>query len=209
MSLNKIMLIGNLGRDPETRSFPNGDQVTNVSIATKETWKDKATGEKKEATEWHRIQFTGALADVASKYLKKGSQIYVEGPLKSRKWIDKDGVEKTMTEVRATTMTMLGTPGGVGAGASNAAVSARGDHGYAHADYEPEPHTAQRSSGYRSQPQSSVQRPPAPVQRTSSPAPSTMNSGFDDMDDDIPFITQSFYFDATSSKQRKMARYDF
>jgi len=108
-SLNKVCIIGNLGRDPEMRSFPSGDQVANVTIATTDKWKDKQTGEMKEATEWHRVVFNGKLAEVVGQYLRKGSQVYVEGSLRTRKWTDKDGVEKYSTEIRAEQMQMLGS----------------------------------------------------------------------------------------------------
>lgn len=107
-SLNKVMLIGNAGRDPESRTFTNGDKVANLSIATTEKWKDKTTGEAKEATEWHRLVFNGKLADIVVQYVKKGTQIYVEGSIKTRKYTDKDGVEKFATEVRVDQMKMLG-----------------------------------------------------------------------------------------------------
>ena len=89
-SVNKVIIVGNLGRDPETRYLPSGEAVTNISVATTETWKDKASGEKKEATEWHRVSFFGKLAEIAGEYLKKGSQVYVEGQLRTRKWQDKE-----------------------------------------------------------------------------------------------------------------------
>jgi single-strand DNA-binding protein len=108
-SLNKVQLIGNLGRDPEMRSFPSGDQVANVTIATTDKWKDKQSGEMKEHTEWTRVQFNGKLAEIAGQYLRKGSQVYVEGSLRTRKWTDKEGIEKYATEVRADHMLMLGT----------------------------------------------------------------------------------------------------
>lgn len=108
-SLNKVQVIGNLGRDPEMRSFPSGDQIASVTIATTEKWKDKQTGEAKEHTEWHRVQFGGKLAEVVGKYLRKGSQVYVEGSLRTRKWTDKDGVERYSTEIRADQMQMLGS----------------------------------------------------------------------------------------------------
>ena len=98
-SLNKVMLIGNLGADPETRYTPSGDAVTNIRVATTDKWKDKASGEMKEATEWHRISFFGRLAEVAGEYLKKGSQVYVEGSLRTRKWQDKDGQDRYSTEI--------------------------------------------------------------------------------------------------------------
>lgn len=106
-SVNKVILIGHLGRDPEVRAFPSGDQVCNVTIATSEKWKDKQTGEAKEATEWHRVMFGGKLAEIAGQYLRKGSLVYVEGSLKTRKYTQ-DGVEKYATEIRADKMQMLG-----------------------------------------------------------------------------------------------------
>ena len=110
-SINKVIIVGNLGKDPEMRSFPNGDQIANVSIATTDRWKDKTSGEMKEATEWHRINFNGRLAEIVGQYLNKGSQVYVEGSLRTRKWTDKDGVEKFTTEIRADQMQMLGKQG--------------------------------------------------------------------------------------------------
>lgn len=107
-SLNKVIIIGNLGRDPETRYMPSGDAMTTIAVATTETWKDKQTGEKKEATEWHRVTFFGKLAEIAGQYLNKGSQVYVEGSLRTRKYTDKDGVEKYATDIRADEMKMLG-----------------------------------------------------------------------------------------------------
>jgi single-strand DNA-binding protein len=106
-SVNKAIVIGHLGRDPEVRAFPSGDQVCNVTIATSEKWKDKQTGEAKEATEWHRVVFGGKLAEIAGQYLRKGSLVYVEGSIKTRKYTQ-DGVEKYATEIRADKMQMLG-----------------------------------------------------------------------------------------------------
>ncbi|MEO6023477.1 MAG: single-stranded DNA-binding protein [Burkholderiales bacterium] len=114
-SLNKVMLIGNLGADPEVRYLPSGDAVTNIRIATTESWKDKATSEKKEETEWHRISFFGKLAEIAGEYLKKGSPVYIEGRIKTRKWQDKDGQERYSTDIVADRMQMLGSRGGMGA----------------------------------------------------------------------------------------------
>ena len=113
-SVNKVIIVGNLGRDPETRYLPSGEAVTNISVATTDTWKDKATGEKKEATEWHRVAFFGRLAEIAGEYLKKGSQVYVEGQLRTRKWQDKEGKDRYTTEIRADTMQMLGSRSGAG-----------------------------------------------------------------------------------------------
>ena len=107
-SLNKVIIIGNLGRDPETRYAPSGDCICNITVATTEAWKDKQTGEKKEATEWHRIAFFGKLGEIAGQYLKKGSQVYVEGSLLTRKYTDKDGVEKYATGIKGSEMKMLG-----------------------------------------------------------------------------------------------------
>jgi single-strand DNA-binding protein len=116
-SVNKVILVGNLGRDPETRYSPDGAAITNVSIATTDTWKDKASGEKQEKTEWHRVVFFDRLAEIAGEYLKKGSQVYVEGRLQTRKWTDKEGHERFTTEIRAERMQMLGSRGGAAGGA--------------------------------------------------------------------------------------------
>jgi single-strand DNA-binding protein len=113
-SVNKVIVVGNLGADPETRFLPSGEAVTNIRVATTDKWKDKASGEMKEATEWHRISFFGRLAEIAGEYLKKGSQVYVEGSLRTRKWQDKDGQDRYSTEIRADTMQMLGRREGGG-----------------------------------------------------------------------------------------------
>lgn len=108
-SINKCIIIGNLGRDPETRYLPSGEQVTSIAVATTDKWKDKATGEQKEQTEWHRISFFGKLAEIAGQYLKKGSQVYIEGRLRTRKYTDKEGIDRYATEIIADTMQMLGS----------------------------------------------------------------------------------------------------
>ena len=123
-SVNKVIIIGNLGRDPETRYMPDGGAVTNVSIATTESWKDKTSGEKQEKTEWHRVAFFGKLAEIAGEYLKKGSQVYVEGRLQTRKWQDKDGNDKYSTEIVADRMQMLGSRQGMGGGGAERESSA-------------------------------------------------------------------------------------
>jgi single-strand DNA-binding protein len=115
-SVNKVILIGNLGKDPETRYLPSGEALTSFSIATSETWKDKTSGEKKEATEWHRISAFGKLAEICGEYLRKGSQVYIEGSLRTRKWQDKEGQDRYTTEIRADQMRMLGSRGGGGGG---------------------------------------------------------------------------------------------
>ena len=164
-SVNKVILVGNLGRDPETRTFPSGDQVCNVTLATTDKWKDKQTGEPKEATEWHRLVFNGRLAEIAAQYLRKGSQIYVEGQIRTRKYTDKDGVEKYATDIRVDQMQMLGSRQGQGAPAGDD----EGGYGGGGGGYS-RPAAAPRAAA------------PAPRQ-----APAKSSSGFDDMDDDIPF----------------------
>lgn len=108
-SVNKVTIIGNLGKDPEMRYAPSGDAFCTITVATTDKWKDKNTGEKKEATEWHRVVFNGKLAEIAGQYLKKGRPVYVEGSLRTRKWKNKDGVEQYTTEIRADQMQMLGS----------------------------------------------------------------------------------------------------
>jgi single-strand DNA-binding protein len=113
-SVNKVIIVGNLGADPETRYLPSGEAVTNIRVATTDKWKDKQSGEMKEATEWHRISFFGRQAEIAGEYLKKGSQVYVEGSLRTRKWQDKEGQDRYSTEIRADRMQMLGSRSGSG-----------------------------------------------------------------------------------------------
>ncbi|MEP6589349.1 MAG: single-stranded DNA-binding protein, partial [Polaromonas sp.] len=155
--------------DPEMRSFPSGDQVANVTIATTDKWKDKQSGEMKEATEWHRVVFNGRLAEIVGQYLRKGSQVYVEGSLRTRKWTDQSGVEKYTTEIRADQMQMLGSRQGMGG-------PGVGDGGY-------EQQPPRQSAAPAARPASA---PPAPRPAPAA-AQSRASSGFDDMDDDIPF----------------------
>jgi single-strand DNA-binding protein len=159
-SINKVILIGNLGRDPEVRYSADGAAVCTISIATTSTWKDKNTGEKKEETEWHRVVFYNRLAEIAGEYLKKGRSVYIEGRLKTRKWQDKDGQEKYTTEIIADQMQMLGGREGGSASMS----SSNGSDG----DYEP-PQAPTRTAGGSGKP--AIKPPPT----------------FSDMDDDIPF----------------------
>jgi single-strand DNA-binding protein len=166
-SVNKVIIVGNLGRDPETRYMPSGDALTSITVATTDSWKDKTTGEKKEQTEWHRISFFGKLAEIAGQYLKKGSQVYIEGSLRTRKYTDKDGVEKYSTEIKAETMQMLGSRQGMGGGAGM-------DDGGGYSSAPPARQTAGASASAGASAGSS--RPAA------RPAPN-----FSDMDDDIPF----------------------
>jgi single-strand DNA-binding protein len=145
--VNKVILVGNLGRDPEVRYSPNGQAVANVTIATSDSWKDKTSGEKQERTEWHRIVFFGRLAEIAGEYLKKGAQIYVEGRLQTRKWQDKDGHDRYTTEIVANEMQMLGSRGGAGmpsepamesapAGSSTGSAARSGAKATAGADFD-------------------------------------------------------------------------
>ncbi|RMX08869.1 single-stranded DNA-binding protein [Corticibacter populi] len=127
-SLNKVTLIGNLGRDPELRTFPDGGRVCNVSLATTETWKDRETGERREQTEWHNVVFNNKLAEIAGEYLEKGSSIYVEGRLRTRKWQDKDGVNRYTTEIRGDSMKMLGSPRKGNNSDAEAAAAEGSDH---------------------------------------------------------------------------------
>ncbi len=183
-SVNKVIIVGNLGRDPEMRTFPSGDQVANVTIATTDKWKDKQTGEMKEATEWHRVVFNGRLAEIAGQYLRKGSQVYVEGSLRTRKWTDQNGVEKYSTEIRADQMQMLGSRQGMGGGGQGGGGQQGGgyDDGYGgdQGGYDQAPRRAAPAPRPMAAP---APRPaPAPVAQAPHAA-----SGFDDMDDDIPF----------------------
>ena len=139
-SINKVILIGNLGKDPETRYMPNGDAVTNITLATTETWKDK-TGEKQEKTEWHRITFYRKLAEIAGEYLKKGRSVYVEGRLETRKWTDKAGTDRYTTEVIANDMKMLGSK----PGSSSFEVESKNDNTTQTSKDEP---TVKSSSGF-------------------------------------------------------------
>ena len=116
--VNKVIIVGNLGGDPETRYMPSGSAVTNMTIATNESWKDKQTGEQKERTEWHKVVMFDRLAEIAAEYLRKGSQVYIEGKLQTRKWQGKDGQDRYTTEIRASEMQMLGGRGGAGGGGS-------------------------------------------------------------------------------------------
>ena len=156
-SVNKVILVGNLGKDPETRYAPSGDAICNITVATTDTWRDKASGEKREATEWHRVAFFGKLAEIAGQYLRKGSQVYIEGSLRTRKWQDKDGQDRYTTEIVADRMQMLGSRGGMGgadaADMDSAPPPSRG----------PAPSSGRSSSGGKS------------------------GSKFDDLEDDIPF----------------------
>lgn len=181
-SVNKVIIVGNLGRDPEMRTFPSGDQVANVTIATTDRWRDKNTGENREATEWHRVTFNGRLAEIAGQYLRKGSQVYVEGSLRTRKWTDQaSGQERYATEIRADTMQMLGSR--QGGGQQQGGYGS--DDGYGESSYEAPRRQAAAPMQQRSAPAPMQQQRPAPAPMA--PPPQRAASGFDDMDDDIPF----------------------
>ena len=119
-SINKVILVGNLGQDPETRHMPNGGSVTNISIATTDSWTDKGSGQKQERTEWHRVVFFNRLAEIAAQYLRKGSQVYVEGNIRTNKWQDQSGQDRYSTEIVAREMQMLGGRASGGSGGVNA-----------------------------------------------------------------------------------------
>ncbi len=127
--VNKVILIGHLGADPESRAMPSGSSVANLRIATTESWRDKQSGEQQERTEWHRVALFGRLAEIASEYLRKGSQVYIEGSLRTRKWQDKQGNERYSTEIVGNEMQMLGGRGGGGAGAGGAGGAGGGGGG--------------------------------------------------------------------------------
>ncbi len=155
-SVNKVIIVGNLGKDPEVRTFPDGGTICNITVATSRQWKDKTSGERQEETEWHRVVFRDRLAEIAGEYLRKGKQVYVEGRLKTRKYTDKDGVEKFITEITAYEMQMLGSREGMGDGDSRGGGGAPASR-------------------------------PAPLSGGAKPAAQKSSTGFDDMDDDIPF----------------------
>ncbi len=169
-SVNKVIIVGNLGKDPEVRYMPSGSAICNANIATTRTWKNKESGDKNEETEWHRVVFFDRQAEVAGEYLKKGSSVYVEGRLKTRKWTDKEGVERYTTEIVAEVMQLLGSRQGAGGGASGGSSEEEGG-GY-----------TERSAPQRPAPASR----PAASAPASRPAPKSA-TGFDNMDDDIPF----------------------
>jgi single-strand DNA-binding protein len=157
--INKVILVGNLGQDPEVRYLPSGGAVTNISVATTESWKDKQTGQQQDRTEWHRVVFFNRLAEIAGEYLKKGSQVYLEGKLQTRKWQDQSGQDRYSTEIVANEMQMLGgRSAGMGEGYNPAAA-----------------------------PQQAPQAGPAPSAAPKQPAASTAPPSMDSFDDDIPF----------------------
>ena len=178
--VNKVILVGNIGQDPETRYTPSGSAITRISVATSETWKDKQTGQQQERTEWHRVVFFNRLAEIAGEYLRKGGKVYLEGALRTNKWQDQQGQDRYTTEIVANEMQMLdargaqdGQGGGMGGG-MNAGMG--GGYGGAPAPQQaPAPQAAPT-------PQNAPQAPPAQQPQQRAPEPS-----FDSFDDDIPF----------------------
>jgi single-strand DNA-binding protein len=170
-SINKVILIGNLGKDPEVRYTPNGAAICNITLATTRSWKNKDSGDKVEETEWHRVVFYDRLAEIAGEYLKKGRPVYVEGRLKTRKWQDKEGVEKYTTEIIADNMQLLGSREGGEGGGGASRGGERSNPG---------------AGDDRGEPRSNAPAAPAARPAPSKPAPKS-STGFEDMDDDIPF----------------------
>lgn len=167
-SVNKVILVGNLGADPEIRALPNGDPVANIRLATTERYKDKASGEMRELTEWHRVVFFNRLAEVVRDYLKKGSSVYIEGRIRTRKWQDQSGQDRYSTEIMGDQMQMLG-------GRSTGTVS-MDQEGYGQGSAQPPARTSNFTPA-----NAAANRP------SSAPAHAPASSGFDEMDDDIPF----------------------
>ena len=163
--INKVIIVGNVGWDPETRYMPSGSAVTNLTVATNESWKDKQTGEQKERTEWHRVAMFNRLAEIAAEYLRKGSQVYIEGKLRTRKWQDKGGQDRYTTEIIADEMQMLGGRGGSGGGGGNFGGGQQGGAPSGGGQRDGAPSGGGQQGGGNAPPQ---------------PGP-------DDFDDDIPF----------------------
>jgi single-strand DNA-binding protein len=171
-SVNKVIIIGNLGKDPEVRYLPSGAAICNITVATSRQWKDKTSGERQEETEWHRITFFDRMAEIAGEYLKKGRPVYVEGRLKTRKYTDKDGVEKYATDIVATEMQLLGGREGGGGGDDMGDSMGGGGMG----------------GGMGGGSRAAAAPRSAPPRQAPAPKPAAKSStGFDDMDDDIPF----------------------
>ncbi len=164
-SVNKVIIVGNLGKDPETRYAPSGDAFCTITVATTDSWKDKATGEKKESTEWHRVVFNGRLAEIAGQYLKKGRPVYIEGSLRTRKWTNKDGVDQYTTEIRADQMQMLGSRESEGSGGQREPARESNHH---------QPGNARAATNNQSSGSGGGNR-------------GGSSDGFGDFDDDIPF----------------------
>jgi single-strand DNA-binding protein len=189
--VNKVIIVGNLGNDPEVKYMPNGNAVTNISVATSDSWKDKQTGQQQERTEWHRIVFFNRIAEIAGEYLRKGSKVYIEGALRTRKWQDQAGQDRYTTEIVASELQMLDakgeggnqSSGGYGGDYSQQAAS------YPEASYQAPPsQTPVNQAAVRPQPSAPMrQAPPSSPQPSSQSPASAPAGGFDGFDDDIPF----------------------
>ncbi|MCO4889963.1 single-stranded DNA-binding protein [Cupriavidus sp. WGtm5] len=177
-SVNKVILVGNLGADPETRYMPSGDAVTNLRLATTDRYKDKQSGEMKEATEWHRVAMFGKLAEIAAQYLRKGSSVYIEGRIRTRKWQDQSGQDKYSTEIVADQMQMLGSRQGSGGGGGDEGGygGGGGGGGYSRESSGGGYGGGRGAQGGGGQQGGAARRPQQPA-----------SNGFEDMDDDIPF----------------------
>lgn len=173
--VNKVILVGNCGGDPETRFLPSGGAVANITLATSETWKDKNSGQSQERTEWHRVVFFNRLAEIVGEYVKKGSKLYIEGSLRTRSW-EQDGIKRYATEIVAAEMQMLDSRGSQGGGST----------GYDN-DFGQQGYGSQQGYGGQSDQQSAPSQGNRPRQSPSGAAPAPAPSGFDNFDDDIPF----------------------
>lgn len=178
-SVNKVILVGNLGADPEVRYLPSGDAVANIRLATTDRYKDKASGDFKEMTEWHRVAFFGRLAEIVSEYLKKGSSVYIEGRIRTRKWQGQDGQDRYSTEIVADQMQMLGGRGGAGGGGDEGGYGG----GYGGGGGSRGGEQAERGSRTGGASRGGAGGAGGGQSRPSAPA----GGGFDEMDDDIPF----------------------
>ena len=186
--INKVILIGNIGQDPEVKYMPSGGAVTNVSVATSETWKDKNTGQPQERTEWHRVVFFNRLGEIAGEYLKKGSKVYIEGSVRTRKWQAQDGSDRYTTEIVASEMQMLdgrGDNSGMGGGTGMGAAAMAGGF-----DQTPQYNNAPAQGGYNQggyNQGGGYQQPARGPQSAPQNTPPQQPAGFDSFDDDIPF----------------------
>ena len=179
--INKVILIGNVGQDPEVKYMPSGGAVTNISVATSETWKDKNTGQPQERTEWHRVVFFNRLGEIAGEYLRKGSKVYIEGSLRTRKWQAQDGTDRYTTEIVANEMQMLDSRG------DNSGSSMGGDYGQGYNQGQNYNQSKPAASGPQAAPQHGNQGGYASSGAGQGNAPQQPPAGFDSVDDDIPF----------------------
>lgn len=191
--INKVILVGNLGKDPEVRYMPSGGAVANVTLATSESWKDKQTGEQKDRTEWHTVVFYNRLAEIAGEYLKKGSQCYIEGSLRTRKWQDKNGQDRYTTEIIASEMQMLGSRGGSdktqhhGGGYNQAPAAQQGGYNAPAQSQSSPQHQQVTPNMSTNQGYQQAQQKQAPQQQAPQQQGGNDFGNFDDFDDKIPF----------------------